>query len=252
MESIKNNLKTIYRIFSIILVIFFFVPSFTVSCANQAVGVSGAHSVIGYSIEGEKVAKGNIFVLVLLMMAILILAVTMASGLLLKQMSTVVLVASIVNIAGWLFFKSGVENFAEENMCVFEIGPGFYINVGCSLILVIVSILNLLSSAQEVTVVNAVGATDWVCPDCGAVLKFNDKFCAKCGAHKPENQSSVIPGGWICPGCGATLSNNDMFCAKCGYKKPEAAPVERTCKSCGAKLDDNSAFCASCGAKVEG
>ncbi len=62
------------------------------------------------------------------------------------------------------------------------------------------------------------------------------KFCAECGAKKPEPA-----GSWKCI-CGAT--NTGKFCAECGAKKPESDTW--TC-SCGAV--NTGRFCAECGNK---
>ena len=83
----------------------------------------------------------------------------------------------------------------------------------------------------------AAPATDgWKCA-CGSVN--TGKFCANCGAKKPE-----APSGWVCPACGKS-GNTGKFCAECGAKKPEGSDFW-TC-SCGAK--NKGKFCAECGAK---
>ena len=73
------------------------------------------------------------------------------------------------------------------------------------------------------------------CPNCGKVNK--GKFCAECGAKKPEPA-----GAWKCI-CGAT--NTGKFCAECGAKRPESNTWD--C-SCGHKGNTGN-FCAECGAK---
>ena len=75
----------------------------------------------------------------------------------------------------------------------------------------------------------------WKC-SCGATN--TGKFCSECGAAKPAEE-----GSWTCS-CGAV--NTGKFCAECGAKKPEAAPAGWTC-SCGTV--NTGKFCANCGAK---
>ena len=65
----------------------------------------------------------------------------------------------------------------------------------------------------------------WTC-SCGAVN--TGKFCAECGAPRPEQSS------WTCS-CGAV--NTGKFCAECGKPRPAAAPVYR-CNKCGWQPED--------------
>ena len=74
----------------------------------------------------------------------------------------------------------------------------------------------------------------WKC-SCGATA--SGKFCAECGAKKPEDST------WTCS-CGAV--NNGKFCSSCGKKKPEAIQ----CANCGWKPEDPTQapkFCPECG-----
>lgn len=81
---------------------------------------------------------------------------------------------------------------------------------------------------------NAQPAGDsWKCA-CGKVN--TGKFCAECGAKKPEAQ-----GSWTCA-CGKV--NTGKFCDECGAKRPESS--KWTC-SCG-QVNEGK-FCSGCGTK---
>ena len=74
--------------------------------------------------------------------------------------------------------------------------------------------------------------------DCSCGHKGNTgKFCAECGAKKPEPASA-----WKCI-CGAT--NTGKFCAECGAKRPESRTWDCSCGHKG----NTGKFCAECGAK---
>ena len=80
----------------------------------------------------------------------------------------------------------------------------------------------------------------WKCA-CGA--ENSGKFCAECGAPKPQE-------GWKCA-CGAV--NKGKFCPECGAKKPAAEPLYR-CDKCGWEPEDPRnppKFCPECGDRFD-
>ena len=86
----------------------------------------------------------------------------------------------------------------------------------------------------------APAAGGWTC-GCGAVN--TGKFCAECGAKKPEE-------GWTCS-CGSV--NKGKFCPECGAKKPAGA-VQYKCDKCGWEPEKGAAlprFCPECGDKFD-
>lgn len=78
-----------------------------------------------------------------------------------------------------------------------------------------------------------------VCPNCGASVAKNAKFCPDCG-------QTMKPAKKACPVCGAEVGAKAKFCPECG-----ANMNERVCKDCGAKLKPNQKFCPECGAKQD-
>lgn len=79
-------------------------------------------------------------------------------------------------------------------------------------------------------------ADGWSCA-CGA--KNTGKFCAECGAKRPE-----ASGAWVCV-CGH--QSTGKFCSECGAKRPEEGGW--FCTDCGTK--NTGKFCANCGKKKD-
>ena len=55
------------------------------------------------------------------------------------------------------------------------------------------------------------------CPNCGAQIADDSRFCAECGKEIPQRT--------VCPHCGASMNDGDVFCQNCG-KKPTDTPIE--------------------------
>ena len=90
---------------------------------------------------------------------------------------------------------------------------------------------------QQQQSARAASADGWVCA-CGA--KNTGKFCAECGAKRPE-----ASGAWVCA-CGH--QNTGKFCSECGAKRP-AEENGWFCTDCGTK--HTGKFCANCGKKKD-
>ena len=79
------------------------------------------------------------------------------------------------------------------------------------------------------------------CPNCGADVKANAKFCPECG-KKIEQESKK------CPNCGAEVKANAKFCPECGKKLTEE---NKKCPKCGAQVKSGAKFCPECGEKLQ-
>lgn len=82
------------------------------------------------------------------------------------------------------------------------------------------------------------GIAKKICPECGAQVPADSRFCTACGA------SLSGATGATCAKCGAKLAPGAKFCAECG------TPVVSACPKCGAKLAPGAKFCAECGQKI--
>ena len=129
--------------------------------------------------------------------------------------------------------KSAASN--EAGAMTGFLGMGMAMNAGGGM-----NAQNLYAMAQQQQAPAAPAPTPaaggWTC-SCGAVN--TGKFCAECGAKKPDD-------GWTCS-CGTV--NKGKFCVECGAKKPASEPLYR-CAKCGWEPEDPKhppKFCPECG-----
>jgi hypothetical protein len=89
------------------------------------------------------------------------------------------------------------------------------------------------------------------CPKCGQW--YCDKVCwnpavGMCVNEAPKKQHRAPENVTACPNCGARVSGEAKFCPECG----QALTANLTCPNCGHESPAGTKFCAECGNKLEG
>ncbi len=254
----NNNVKLVVKILIIALIVFFFLPVGTVSCGRASVDVTAAHAMVGYSDKELGQLSNPVIVLAfLLIMPIVMLCIGGIRKPFQKTEGIVNLILLGFEILGYMLFKSGVKNYAEDNRLYFSVSAPYYVVIVLAIIC-IVGYIALFMGIGESPAPNgpaaappgpggfagnnpAAGMTPapgmqpaggagttqqapgWTCT-CGKNNSPDNLFCARCGNKRPETAQSADPaaaaGTWTCT-CGRTNQDSDLFCAKCGSKKPE-------------------------------
>jgi predicted amidophosphoribosyltransferase len=119
---------------------------------------------------------------------------------------------------------------------------------------IIFPIIGTLSGAVKET--QKYFASKVKCPNCGADLAFDTRFCSHCGVTIPNE----------CPSCLNPLKAGLKYCAKCGaalfssigqpislasphhMSSQEAGISQMFCSSCGSQILPEQANCPTCGA----
>lgn len=257
--DISKKIKFGVRIAAILLIIFFFVPTVSVSCSGYTTEISALNAVTGNyggantdaSLGGllgttstsmsQGIVSSSAYLLLLLpVLAILILVFSNSNAII----SSVCAAGSAI---GMLLFKSGVKK--EVKLMMGEMGE------------------DAIYGEELFSVKGTIWFTIHiiVCIAIIAVLMY-EKFVLQ----NPENKKKIAGavGGVFgnitnpvqtprtdsrtCAKCGTALADGAKFCATCGTPVPPPAPkkVEKFCSTCGTKYVEGTAFCSACGNKL--
>ncbi len=257
------TLKTILIAAAAVLLIFCFIKSLVLSGGGGLAkyGISVMTMLKGWKFQGEEVLKGNFFFIFHFLIPIAIGASWIVKK---KSLALTSTILGCVNILAWIVYAV-ILNSQLNDLAELKIGIVFILDIVLSLAVAVVSLLVFTGKLDEEETdfkkvastmkdqAASVSAMDFsfgmkTCPNCGAPMKANAKFCTSCGlkveeVKKPETKPKK------CAACGKDLDEDDMFCPYCGEKYK--LPKERICADCGAKLKEGASFCSRCGAKYE-
>lgn len=85
------------------------------------------------------------------------------------------------------------------------------------------------------------------------IRNYRQQIAEVKGARNAVESGNAVSGK--CPNCGADIPDDRRFCASCGSPIPQPeAPVaeaeKKFCHNCGAELAADSLFCEKCGKRV--
>lgn len=215
--------RKIIKVLSVIAIIFFFIPAFTVSCgAQNDISVSAVHAAVGYSSSNYgQITEPTLFPLLLLLMPIIILTIACMKKWKSKIVAAVEILLALVNIGMWVFFRMAVHVVAEENYCSDRVTFGYYVDILLMVTVILFSGAVLLGivvdkdgEMQTKALTNENMVSMWKCPQCGKMEYTTSRFCGKCGTEKPQSIENNEKR--YCPSCGKPLSPDSRFCMSCG------------------------------------
>lgn len=164
MDLLKKALPILYRVISVALIIFFFVPMFVVSCGDRTADVTAAHAMIGYSEKtyyGSQSVDPNFLLILLLLIPVLGLVISITARAYPKLIALVSMLEGAGVVYGYIGFKNYVVSQAEKLGCdMHYYGPsvGFgdkvtYVGIFYTLVLVL-GALKVLQGLAGVAVLN--------------------------------------------------------------------------------------------------
>lgn len=237
-QNKKYNVKLMIRIIEALVFILFFVPSFTVSCSNQNVNVSGVDIMAGMKTEdGVYVVDPHPIMFVVMLLPIVLIVMSF----IIKQnhkrdLYIVTLVCAVVDLFVWLYIRSAVSQAASDYMCSSRTNAGYYLTVISLIVLIIISALIVFRRIEDDQPLQKVGDMQ------KQVKVVLDNVNVT--LNKEKNKETIK-----CISCGAEVAPDAQFCGKCGAKIEHPTVIH--CKTCGSVLAPDAKFCGKCGAKVD-
>lgn len=199
------TIKNVIRALSVLLIIFFFVPSFMVSCSGAHVKMSAANIMVGVKYNGEKLTTASPISALLILLPIAMLVLWCLKNVLKDKIAAIACLAcAAVDLIMWIFVRMGVAARADEVFGTSKVLAGFVFNIIFVLLVIAANVLvmlNILPADKPL-----IGASGGMQPN----MQQNTYQSAP--AQEAEAETAV------CANCGAPLPAGTKFCTKCGMK----------------------------------
>ena len=144
------HVKNIIRLLSILLMVFFFVPSFMVSCAGYGnIKISAFKAMTGIKIEGESVSDPKVICIIMLLLPIAMLALWCLKSVLKDKIAAIASGScAVVDFIFWIALCVGVNKEATDNYCTAKVTAGFIFNILFILAIVALDLLIIINVLQ--------------------------------------------------------------------------------------------------------
>ena len=183
----KLDMKWVIRGLCVLLIIGFFIPCFSVSCANQTKYVSACTATGGYRAQGEWVAPPLVWTLLFLFIPAGIAAASFIKAIKERIFGIIVSAASVFQFILLMIFAGVVSLWSRNNYCEFRVVFGFVYNI--------LFLLPLMAAGAYVLILTFnTGLNTSVAPKVDAFFdKVNSKIGGAGQPAAPAPQAPVQP-----------------------------------------------------------
>lgn len=183
----KLDMKWVIRGLCVLLIIGFFIPCFSVSCANQTKYVSACTATGGYRAQGEWVAPPLVWTLLFLFIPAGIAAASFIKAIKERIFGIIVSAASVFQFILLMIFAGVVSLWSRNNYCEFKVVFGFVYNI--------LFLLPLMAAGAYVLILTFnTGLNTSVAPKVDAFFdKVNSKIGGTGQPAAPAPQAPVQP-----------------------------------------------------------
>ena len=213
------HVKNIIRLLSILLMVFFFVPSFMVSCAGYGnIKISAFKAMTGIKIEGESVTDPKIICIIMLLLPIAMLALWCLKSVLKDKIAAIASGScAVVDFIFWIALCVGVNKEATDNYCTAKVTAGFIFNILFILAIVVLDLLiiiNVLQAEKPLIKQKMMNGYQGMPQQQGQFQ--GQPMPPQQGQFQSQPVQPQQPVQPVCSKCGAPLVAGNKFCTKCG------------------------------------
>ncbi len=234
------------RLLSFLGIVFFFCPSFLVSCSGKDVNVSAMTAVGGVSMYGEEVAAPHPAMLACLLFPIVILGLLFIKKYSDKKTAVIIMACGSMDFVIWLIFRSAVKKIADENYCSFKTTGWYVCNILVLLLIILFSALVVLGKMKMETNLAAQfaasGARGALSQMSNAVTNLTEGVAGNVSGKKQKADTIGF-----CSKCGNPIAYGCRFCTACGMAVPDSMLAEAEAQRKAAENANGAKFCKGCG-----
>lgn len=219
------HVKNIIRLLSILLMVFFFVPAFSMRLYRFSINISAFRAMVGMNVEilGQKISvfDPNVICIMMLLLPIAMLVLWCLKSVLKDKIAAIASGScAVVDFIFWIALCVGVNKEATDNYCTAKVTAGFIFNILFILAIAVLNLLiiiNVLQAEKPLIRQKMMNGYQGMPQQnmYGNVPQQQGQFQSQpVQPQQPiQPQQSAQP---VCSKCGAPLVAGNKFCTKCG------------------------------------
>lgn len=191
-----KKIARVQKILSLILLVCFFFPFFSVSCGGEDITITGLDTVKGLNLMGEKEEGNPICIILLLLPLLIFLAIKLSNTI--KKAFLLSAILGLADYASLMVVKSGITKAVnKEAQGLVKVNNKFGYSVSLIISLAIIAlgvygIYKLKDNSNEIKDEREEEGAEY-CKNCGSLLLKNDQFCTKCGCSRGKARNEPRP-----------------------------------------------------------